>query len=152
MTRYYYDDALQAAWMSQEHGIKILSTKFGELSKEHSGVEICYWEGECVIEAPYYVDEDSERLLQPQVGDLVQLLGGSSTNQCYHIGSFIEYPYKCADSLPPRKLDCFVPSMIECGMDYLDSNHELTLDKQISGFKIIQRNGAAFFTPKVEEV
>lgn len=76
--RYFYTDALAAAWMSEHHNMKIQSTEFSKLDDKHQGSEIVYWTSECAIEGPYYIHADSIDILDLCVGDLISINNGES--------------------------------------------------------------------------
>jgi len=87
MTRYYYTDALEAAYMAKHHGVKLQVDKMkaciasGEppyYPDDFLPLDVCnalvdcirklHWERE---EQRFYIHPDSVHLLEPQEGDLL---------------------------------------------------------------------------------
>lgn len=139
--RYYYDDPLEAAWMCRNYGVMFVG-QTGEPVGLHKLLSFPH-----VSEVRHYVHPNSSYLFTLTIGDLVQYMGGSFAGHCACILDFREYPYESADSLNME----LIPEMEYYGFDYLDANHELPPQDQIKGFKIIQRAGKSFFTPKQEQ-
>lgn len=66
MTRWYYDDALAAAWMAERHGMKF---EFGDLRYPEHAIRHRAYRREPI---KTYVHPDSVALLEPAMGDLVR--------------------------------------------------------------------------------
>lgn len=151
MTRFYYDCPRIVSVMEKYHGMKFCNNQGDEVRATNGYFKVR------PAKFPYnfykcnkqiaFIHPESLPLLEPQVGDYVQVLGGRDNFHIYQISKLETLPYACADSLDSD----VVPKMEECDFDYLDSNHELPKEKQVRGFKIIQRNSTPFFWPKEEE-
>lgn len=126
MKKYYYTDALKAAWMAREFAFKIhqpeteeyqesklaLSELLNEASNQESGFMAVY-------EPPYYIHPDCHKILEPQEGDK-----GSDSSKPEYLYIFLEGSWH---SLNGIKL------------------------KESGNINIIRRDEKAFFAPEIEE-
>lgn len=140
--KYYYDDALKAAWMILNHSIRLIDgisemENFQISSKRELGTEIytikmpCEYgwtnaRGAFVRHNKPYVHPDCYEMLKPQIGDLVEL----------------NAPDELIFIVHGLREDCsYIP--------LLDDRYGRGYKYELKS--IIQRNGIAFFMPKVEE-
>ncbi len=142
--RYYYEDALQAAWMHKEYGIKFYDYD----EQKCVGISLSYKESAIqsfveygaysAHENKFYVNPICFEMLKPQVGDLIIQRG--RIRQFDKIGTvtLISKDDVCA-----------------CYADYMDDAraHEGSAVMMIFSKKaeILQRNGKQFFTPERED-
>jgi len=130
--RYYYNDALKAAWMAREFGVKFQWPSGDKLYDYGSD-----WRN---FTANFlYIHPDSLHILEPQVGDLWRVIaknsGRADTDRnppdvIYHITD--THFWRVGKELSPKL------------------GGEGKLRARYKFCKIIQRNGAAFFMPEVE--
>lgn len=120
--RYFYTDALKAAWMAREFGFKIYQPAddiyHEELLSFDGLIDACNDEFAHAATPPYYVNPDSYPLLLPQVGDLITVNNGGSASLVTHEEFLLQ-----------------LNAML----------HQLVAPPQI-----IQRQGKAFFAPEEE--
>lgn len=146
MTRYYYDDVLEATWMAREFGFK-----FYNCVDESDINNPATFEKEfkrCCIdlvhnEIKYFVHPDSCYFLQPQAGDYVE------------VDRFYWERQKTREDLEPFFIPCRVfGCKTTLSISYPGHTYETwdveKNEKPLIPFKMIQRNGKAFFMPKVE--
>ena len=130
MKRYYYTDALAAAWMAREFGFKYID----RYTCDETGKCLNYtvdWkvfqEGDDLTSpiAKYELHPDSLPLLEPKGGDIVMAYSNSSKSfRPMAVGN------------PPDEFGCTVYHAV-CELN--------------NGLKIIQRDNKAFFMPECEE-
>lgn len=123
--RYFYTDALAAAWMAKHFGMKIAPDprefpNAVNASFDANGVlqQACLAEMGTPKWRKWYIHPDSLHLLEPQVEDLVTINGGESANIATH------------------------PEFCEA----LKAN----ADRFVAPVKILQRNNTAFMWPERE--
>lgn len=126
--RYYYKDALAAAWMAKHFGMKFGLENCGKIEWNCIGTLDSPWtpleDWKDIIDPisaheKLYIHPDSLHLLEPQDGDYAENRAG---NLC-SLGGGAE---------------------IEVG-------EEREVRRRKNGYKIIQRNGVPFHWPEVEE-
>jgi len=132
----YYDDALQAAWMTREFNVKItapVATGSGGLEQSKQRIPAWVWGRYIENQArsrngfKYYIHPDnSYDIFKPQVGDLIK--GCDSKNYILRHMFYTIYSLN--------------------GIYEDENNQETKLDGNIK--EIIQRNGKPFFNPKVQ--
>lgn len=120
--KYFYTDALKAAWMTREFGIKIDGSDVVSIYKDTPIDEYPY-EVLCsnaaiktIPEIKYYIHPDCHEMLKPQVGDVLQNKGII----------YKDIKYDVVTNLNAQWI-------------------------QVKPIIIIQRNGNAFFMPECEE-
>lgn len=123
--QYFYTDPLKAAWMAREFDFIFQYSSYSAQNREFlmCGVKVeIPWDGKI------YIDPDCHALLEPQVGDDLQLPDYDQVLRVASEGEDINVFYRTKLSL---------------------------LAAEISHYgepKIIQRGGIAFFTPESEEI
>ncbi len=139
MTRWYYDDPLAAAWMAKHHGIFFQGMSTNSNSFRLSRQNYCGW-AHYVVPMPglceftietsilrsvprFYVAPDCVRLLEPQIGDILQIVGGH-----YH-GNVVH-----------GEVPAHMKARWTGGPEFQPPEYV--------GVTIIQRNGIAFHWPK----
>lgn len=120
--RYYYTDALKAAYMAREFGFKIYHPENEEFQEENfsfseliSFVDDPFNHGAA---APYYIHPDSIPLLEPKEGDLIEWWNPRAFDSYNH-------RYSIMDKNPVHRDNKFI---------------------------ILLREGKAFFTPEQEDL
>jgi len=71
MTKRYYDDALQAAWMAREFGVRITTENGLDVANVAVGMASRLNDSFVYHDPPYHIHPDSLRLFEPIEGDLV---------------------------------------------------------------------------------
>ena len=71
MKRYYYTDALAAAWMADKYGMIFLSDAGDKISWMGDTAVTTSMFGTFTCDGPLYIHPDSLHLLEPKDGDLV---------------------------------------------------------------------------------
>ncbi len=135
MVKYYYDDPLQAAYMLREFNFKIGCYDIDDLNyfEEDSLNSLSDGIGnnqiESDIDSAYIIHPDCHEMLQPQVGDVIMDLGSKKIKYFPIYKITYSDSYLCIQKYFRGHTYCYKPELIQ----------------------IIQRNGKAWFNPKVEE-
>lgn len=134
--RYFYTDALAAAWMAKHFGVKFVDIYYPDPLAVY---DICDFVVNTAdgpydnIDKKFYLHPDSLAILEPQAGDVAECAGFTWADSS--LGFVVEDQY--GDNNNQREHYYLIPI------------------ENIAGgnrYKIILRNGKAFFTPEVEEV
>ena len=126
MSKLYYDDALAAAYMAREFGIK--SQYYDQEAQEFKDERIrTIYESIPYNNQKFYIHPDSYSVFEPMVGDLISWTIG-------HTKYDKEVIVKSVESNGRHDLDFFASLFEKPEYKYL-------------GVKIIQRNNKPFFTP-----
>lgn len=133
MKKLYYDCPLEAAYMAKNFGVEIYTIwkrKDGDRKQTHDKEKLrdldCY-------ATPYYIEDDSLHIFEPQVGDLVE----------YRTNGSIAYVETNFTIVFKRKI-LMRDDMSDYDYEGFGFNEiPLTGDE-----KIIQRNNKAFIMPK----
>lgn len=120
--KYYYDDPLEAAWMVREFNFSYGRKIEGKINYYFLDENDCL-EFYCT-DTKFYLAPDFYPLLLPQVGDLVKSKSGKTADTI--VGNI--------DGIPK--------------MTSIDTIEEMLINEDEI---IVQRQGKAWFTPKVEE-
>lgn len=159
MTKLYYTDALKAAWMSSEFGVRyIKSPELPEWGRYHSNYSIettisiqleCGKQSDSSVlyktkafpdypfSGRYFIHPDSLSIFEPMEGDIVQIdnFFGSIDSGCRKISGI-------------RQVDA--NGGTGPFYDYYDNTRESDWFMPDDPIRIIQRNGKAFFAPETE--
>jgi len=126
VSKLYYDDALAAAYMAREFGIK--SQYYDQEAQEFKDERIrTIYESIPYNNQKFYIHPDSYSVFEPMVGDLISWTIG-------HTKYDKEVIVKSVESNGRHDLDFFASLFEKPEYKYL-------------GVKIIQRNNKPFFTP-----
>ena len=142
MSKLYYDDALAAAYMAREFGIK--SQYYDQEAQEFKDERIrTIYESIPYNNQKFYIHPDSYSVFEPIVGDLITSRHKyelDKRNNEFPCDFLVE---KTDELFPITSLSQFILTKdnIEDAFEYYGWE----------GQKIIQRNGKLFFTPLREE-
>lgn len=139
MKRYFYRDALAAAWMAKHFGMGF-HTGGGDFCKmEMHATAQGYVEDHFGLNAyRWYIHPGSLHLLDPQPGDKIALLPGGGGKEIWaDVSRFV------------RKDDELYPSMGNGSPIIMFDGMAYQYASRMT--KIIQRNGKVFHTPESEE-
>ncbi len=124
MTKLFYSDPLAAAYMTREHGVKVVVADNEDVVQSVSDIAFDY-AFESLVEHDeelLYVHPDSEHIFEPQEGDII--LHGDWHLEVMDVTDDNYSVYLCIDPVELEETDKYV--------------------------SIIQRNSKPFFMPEVE--